>query len=30
MEDAEDDDDGPKGKKVELTPAQIKEKFKKS
>lgn len=30
MEDAEEEDDGPKGKKVELTPAQIKEKFKKN
>jgi hypothetical protein len=30
MEDAEEEDEGPKGKKIELTPAQIKEKFKKS
>jgi hypothetical protein len=30
MEDAEDEDEGAKGKKVELTPAQIKEKFKKN
>lgn len=30
VEEGEDEDDGPKGKKVELTPAQIKEKFKKT
>jgi len=30
MEELDEDDDGPKGKKKELTAAEIKEKFKRS